>query len=277
MTAFDYPPLTAIYEQIHYPDFSQLLEGIEEWNQAATIVTADSLPHHPGKIIVTTRHALGLSWLFSQLKERTIFPELIAPETFYFTLAKAVLNYQYHRLSEAQKCQFKGKEKAAIAAILGDNLAEVALPNSGINVNCAAGDDATPQGLLQSAIAAANHMWLNSAVELFVYGTLMRGECNHFLMEKAQFLATDAIANAELFHLGPYPMFVSGNGVVYGERYRVAIAAIPTLDRLEEHPDYYRRRWATLTSGKRALVYEGFPQYVEGYPRIVGGNWKGRS
>lgn len=117
---------------------------------------------------------------------------------------------------------------------------------------------------------------MNAHVEIFVYGTLMKGERNHYFLSDAEYLGEDAIADAELFDLGSYPMFVTGKGIVYGERYRIPLKTVPILDKLEEHPHYYRRRWMNLKSGQKALVYEGKQAIIEGYPRIVSGQWRNR-
>ncbi len=133
-----------------------------------------------------------------------------------------------------------------------------------------------PRGLLQAVLAAADSLFMTEVLDLFVYGSLMRGESNHYLLKAAEYRGEDAIAEADLFCLGPYPMFVPGTGTVYGECYHIPLKIIPSLDRLEDHPHYYQRRWMQFKSGKTRLVYQGFISHVKGCPQIVSGSWRSR-
>ncbi len=80
---------------------------------------------------------------------------------------------------------------------------------------------------------------------VFVYGTLLRGFGNHavYLCGVAECLGAYETAL-------PYALFVADYPYVHprlartrvlGELYRVPPAAMPALDALEEHPDFYRR------------------------------------
>lgn len=86
---------------------------------------------------------------------------------------------------------------------------------------------------------------------LFVYGTLKRGEGNHYHLEKAVFIGEDSIQGV-LFDLGPFPAAVDllsvpphirsrATGRINGEVYEVTNEIITRLDRLEGHPTFYRR------------------------------------
>ncbi|MEY2982130.1 MAG: hypothetical protein RL562_2357 [Planctomycetota bacterium] len=111
--------------------------------------------------------------------------------------------------------------------------------------------------------------------EVFVYGTLRRGEGNHALLAGAEFLGFSRTeAQFTLYDLGAYPGVVPGGlDVVYGERYRVDDATLDALDRLEEHPDYYRRETIVLHDGERAWIYLLPAREVAGARRIAGGDW----
>jgi len=130
-----------------------------------------------------------------------------------------------------------------------------------------------PQDLLLSVLKKVEDILDKYCVELFVYGTLMTGEKNHGVMKYAQFLGEDAIENAQLFNLGTHPMLVTGDGVVYGERYSVPLKTVQVLDQIESHPTYYQRGWTRLKSGNRVLVYQGTEEKVKGYPSIPSGRW----
>ncbi len=117
---------------------------------------------------------------------------------------------------------------------------------------------------------------LISPIDIFVYGTLLRGESNDHWLVGAEFLGVDRLGAAQLFNLGNYPMIVPGKGWVKGELYRISPAILQKLDILEEHPDYYQRNLVTLESGCRAWVYWGQAGLVVDHPLVVSGFWRDR-
>ena len=62
---------------------------------------------------------------------------------------------------------------------------------------------------------------------LFVYGTLRRGQPNHDRLRGARWLGQASLEGACLYDLGPFPMAIAAEGVVFGEVYAVALAALP--------------------------------------------------
>lgn len=80
----------------------------------------------------------------------------------------------------------------------------------------------------------------------FVYGTLKRGFGNNRLMEGSKFISEGTTVEKYLFYKRGIP-FVSKvdnnpNTVnVNGELYEVDENQIPAIDRLEGHPNWYRR------------------------------------
>jgi gamma-glutamylaminecyclotransferase len=113
---------------------------------------------------------------------------------------------------------------------------------------------------------------------VFVYGTLLVGERNHRLLKGAQ-LICDA-KTAPRFHLhdlGPYPGLVrGGKHAVAGELYEVDQGTLADLDRLEDHPRYYRRTRIVLSDGTRAETYLLTLAQVAGRPIIASGSWRTR-
>jgi gamma-glutamylcyclotransferase (GGCT)/AIG2-like uncharacterized protein YtfP len=112
-------------------------------------------------------------------------------------------------------------------------------------------------------------MW----IDLFVYGTLLRGQANHHYLGDAVFLGEDAISNACLVDLGEYPMLLPGTEQIEGEVYRISAAILADLDELEEHPIVYYRELVTLLSQRQALVYWGRSLYAAGHLVIAGSSW----
>lgn len=81
----------------------------------------------------------------------------------------------------------------------------------------------------------------------FVYGTLRRGFGNHWVMRRAggQFVgeATSQTPFPLVIDGLPYLLDHPGEGLrVEGELYRIPDRGWKILDRLEGHPDFYRRR-----------------------------------
>lgn len=77
---------------------------------------------------------------------------------------------------------------------------------------------------------------------VFVYGTLRRGESNHGLLVRSQYLG-DFITDEQfqLFDLGPYPAAIKGNQTLVGEVYLVDEETMKQLDILESYPVEYGR------------------------------------
>ena len=95
------------------------------------------------------------------------------------------------------------------------------------------------------------------------------------MMKNAEFLDKDLVESSDLFDLGSYPMLVRGKGIVYGEVYYLPLTTLITLDKLEEHPNYYQRCWRHLKSGNYALIYEGSREKVKNGSLILNGKWSG--
>ena len=113
-------------------------------------------------------------------------------------------------------------------------------------------------------------------VRVFVYGTLMAGEPNHGLLAGQTLLRRAETEPAfELVDLGPYPALVAGGETsVVGEVYEITVNVLAALDRLEGHPNFYRRARIRLSDGETVLAYLLAPEQVRGQPRILSGDWK---
>ena len=92
--------------------------------------------------------------------------------------------------------------------------------------------------------------------QVFVYGTLLRGEVNHHLLSGARLLGPHRTAPCfTLFLLGAYPGAVrTGTAALVGEVFRLDPAGLERLDRLEEYPRLYARRPLPSPYG-RAWIY----------------------
>jgi len=113
---------------------------------------------------------------------------------------------------------------------------------------------------------------------IFVYGTLLKGEGNHGLLEDALFLGeVTTLPIYTLVHLGGFPgLLTSGRQGVRGEVYEVDAQQLWKLDRLEGHPGFYRRMPVELASMEPLGVVEAYflpPSYAR-MPVIESGDWR---
>jgi gamma-glutamylcyclotransferase (GGCT)/AIG2-like uncharacterized protein YtfP len=114
----------------------------------------------------------------------------------------------------------------------------------------------------------------NMPIDLFVYGTLLKGQSNHHWLQDAPYLGPDTLANGCLFDMGEYPMLLPGSNSIAGEVYRISANILANLDQLEEHPKVYHRESVILQSGRAAQVYWGKPIWTKERPIIPGGSWR---
>ena len=110
---------------------------------------------------------------------------------------------------------------------------------------------------------------------VFVYGTLRRGDYNHYILKESTFLGT---ANTEprftLVNLGVFPAMINkGNTSIRGEVYEVDDSTLRTLDSLEGHPNYYVRGKIQLQNGMEANAYVLPNRRADFHPTIPSGDW----
>ena len=114
---------------------------------------------------------------------------------------------------------------------------------------------------------------------VFVYGSLLRGECNHRYLNGARFLG-EARTEAEFFlvDLGGFPgMAQGGCDAIDGELYAIDASCLLVLDELEDHPEYFRRSEVTLEDGRVANGYLLPGRQANSFPCIRSGSWRKRA
>ncbi len=114
--------------------------------------------------------------------------------------------------------------------------------------------------------------------QVFVYGTLLRGESNHGILGRSKLLGeVRTPPEYELLDLGYFPAMVAGGQTaVAGEIYAVGEATLQRLDRLEGHPHFYTRTIIQLEDGTQVQTYLLPSDQAHGKPRIASGNWRAR-
>ena len=110
---------------------------------------------------------------------------------------------------------------------------------------------------------------------VFVYGSLKRGEGNHWLLRE-DYYVRKAITRREfdLYDLGGFPAAVAGgNNAIVGEIYDISNKTLINLDILESHPDFYKREIVTLQDGEQVYMYLLNSGDVSGSPIVKSGEW----
>jgi gamma-glutamylaminecyclotransferase len=67
-----------------------------------------------------------------------------------------------------------------------------------------------------------------------------------------------------------------GKDAISGEVYAVDEATLAAVDRLEDHPRFYRRASVVLADGAHVETYLLTPEQVAGHPIISSGSWRAR-
>ena len=76
---------------------------------------------------------------------------------------------------------------------------------------------------------------------VFVYGTLMKNERNHHLINDDDFVDAAKLENYYMFNLGTYPGISKGEGNILGEVYSVDEITLKRLDYLEDEGTLYKK------------------------------------
>mgnify|MGYP001618841294 CR=1 FL=1 len=102
---------------------------------------------------------------------------------------------------------------------------------------------------------------------IFVYGTLRKGEPNHWMMDHDEivFIREDVLPGYEKYFKTPNNTGLSfirpaEEASVEGELYQIPDNLIPRFDTFEGHPNWYRRTDVSLKSGEKAFVYAVAPR-----------------
>lgn len=92
---------------------------------------------------------------------------------------------------------------------------------------------------------------------VFTYGTLMKEECNHYLIGDESFVSKGSIKGYKMYNVGLYPAIIESNGYVLGELYLVNYDQLHSLDALEDEGNLYIRKITNvlLENGTSTMAY----------------------
>lgn len=119
---------------------------------------------------------------------------------------------------------------------------------------------------------------LNTALLLFAYGSLMKGERHHEHLAEAAFLGMTKTRECfRLVDLGLYPaMIESPDMQIEGELYSIPRKLIIHLDGVKELGRLFHRRTITLETGAEAETYLMNEGQVRGRRRLRVSGWRDR-
>lgn len=99
--------------------------------------------------------------------------------------------------------------------------------------------------------------------KVFVYGSLKNGFHNHRLLEQSKFLGVASGEGYRMVSLGSFPGLLHGDKTVVGELYEVDDNTFKSLDRLEGHPEFYKRLERPFDDGEE--VHHAWVYLINGY------------
>lgn len=114
-----------------------------------------------------------------------------------------------------------------------------------------------------------------NSTNVFVYGTLMRGERAHSFLADAEYVGEFYLRDYAIYSLGLYPGIRQKKGsVVYGEVYAVDERMLREMDRYEGEGSLYNRTPVTVERDNERIdaVAYVYAQEIHGN-EIAGGRW----
>lgn len=107
----------------------------------------------------------------------------------------------------------------------------------------------------ETDIKAVNEYF--SQRKVFVYGTLMRGEVNHYCLQNSTCLGKAEIVGYDMYDVGWYPAIVPGNNQIIGELYKVPVEDMDVIDMLEGEGKLYIKKCERVSDseGNTSFTY----------------------
>ena len=113
---------------------------------------------------------------------------------------------------------------------------------------------------------------------IFVYGTLMRGERANSYLSAAKYVGEFRLKDYALYNLGWFPGIRPMSGsCVYGEVYEVSQKMLREMDRYEGEGYLYHRTEVVVDNGSEEVNALAYVYAKEIFGDVIeGGNWKTR-
>lgn len=113
--------------------------------------------------------------------------------------------------------------------------------------------------------------------KIVVYGTLKKGKSNHSLLIDSKFLGETKIEGVSLYRKEAFPFAWKSDSFCFGELYEVDDNTLSKLDRLEGHPNWYKRELMeviNLASNTKETAWIYLNPDALKYKIIEGGVWE---
>jgi len=114
-------------------------------------------------------------------------------------------------------------------------------------------------------------------LRVFVYGTLRKGQYNHYLLDKARFIKDTRVDGFQMFSRGFFPFLYEGEGSIVAELYEINQRIFFSLDLLEGYPHHYQRKIVSDVNGDEAWIYyfenRMNERYMSNGSYIESGDW----
>lgn len=110
--------------------------------------------------------------------------------------------------------------------------------------------------------------------KVFVYGTLLSGERNNYLLADSERRGKEVVSGFSLVDLGSFPACVEDSESeisIIGEVWEISDKTLRQLDYLEGYPGFYNRKLVPTFDGD-AWIY--FCNNAKDGRKISSGNWK---
>ena len=110
---------------------------------------------------------------------------------------------------------------------------------------------------------------------IFVYGTLRWSEARNSVLSDSEYLGLfQSCPEYTMVDLGSFPgIFKQGNNSIIGEIYNVSKSVLETIDRIESHPDFYKRKLIKIQGIDNVSAYFLEKDKYHSYPEIKSGDW----
>lgn len=94
----------------------------------------------------------------------------------------------------------------------------------------------------------------DNTIRLFVYGTLMRGQCANYYLDGARFVGTYRLGGYAMYNLGHFPGIKEDvKESVIGEVYEITTQMLPQMDRYEGEGSLYIRKQVTVSNSEDSI------------------------
>lgn len=98
---------------------------------------------------------------------------------------------------------------------------------------------------------------------VFTYGTLMKDQRNHYLLENSKYLGDAYLKDYGLLEIGTYPAAVKMEGfTVYGEVYEVDECTKKDVDQLEDEGNLYKYKNVAVIMNDEEIEV-GFYEFID--------------